>query len=254
MRALILAAGRGSRLGPMTRALPKGLVELAGRPLLDWQIEAMNAAGCQELGIVKGFQADKLSYAGVCNFINPRWQSTQMVQSLVCASKWLKERPCLISYADILTSQACISQLIAARGDLVISSNLLWRPLWEARFTDPLEDVESFKTDGQGHLLEIGDRPHSLAEIEGQYMGLLKMSPQGWGWIESYLADLAPVEADKLDMTSLLQALLKQGKVIDILPTTEPWLELDTPGDYALYQKAWAAGKLALPLREAVLW
>lgn len=246
--ALILAAGRGSRLGEMTEALPKGLVELGGRPLLHWQMDALRQAGIQELGIVRGYRAEALDLAGVQTFDNPRWQQTQMVQSLACAAEWLETFPCLLSYADILTSAACLAALAEAPGELVISSNQNWRALWQARFADPLSDAESFKTNGQGQLLEIGSRAHSLDEIEGQYMGLLKITPVAWGWIAATLAAMPPVQADRLDMTSLLMALLQQGYPVQVLAVDAPWLEIDTPEDLALYRQHLTEGQLVLPM------
>ncbi|PIQ27989.1 nucleotidyl transferase [bacterium (Candidatus Blackallbacteria) CG17_big_fil_post_rev_8_21_14_2_50_48_46] len=248
MRAIILAAGRGSRLGAMTEALPKGLVELGGKPLLSWQIAALREGGCEQIGIVKGYRSECLDLPETTGFFNPRWQTTQMVKSLVCAADWLREAPCLISYADILTTSVCIQRLIQAPGALVISSNTQWRRLWEARFADPLADAETFRSNGAGCLTEIGQRATALEQIEGQYMGLLKITPLAWGWIEAALEALSQEAADRLDMTSLLQLLLRRQHEISVLPVAEPWLELDTPEDLRLYQDWLVRGELALPL------
>jgi choline kinase len=60
MRALILAAGRGSRIGTLGDERPKCLIELAGWPLLDRQVAALRRGGVDEIGIVRGYRADML--------------------------------------------------------------------------------------------------------------------------------------------------------------------------------------------------
>ena len=64
MKAIILAAGRGSRMGGATAERPKCLVELSGRPLLDWQIHALRQGGIEDIAIVRGFQKRLKNVAG----------------------------------------------------------------------------------------------------------------------------------------------------------------------------------------------
>ena len=62
MRAVILAAGRGSRMGPMGNDRPKCLVKLDDRPLLDRQIAALRRGGVNEIGVVRGYRAEMLNF------------------------------------------------------------------------------------------------------------------------------------------------------------------------------------------------
>ncbi|MFZ9450262.1 MAG: NTP transferase domain-containing protein, partial [Alphaproteobacteria bacterium] len=64
MRAIILAAGRGSRMRQLTDERPKCLVPLRGRPLLEWQLEALRGAGIREIGIVTGYRREMLASRG----------------------------------------------------------------------------------------------------------------------------------------------------------------------------------------------
>ena len=104
MKAIILAAGRGSRMGEATETGPKCLTKLHGTPLLDMQIEALNAAGLSEIAIVTGYMADKLTGRGLHTFHNPYWETTNMLASLTFASAWLRNEECIVSYSDIFTT------------------------------------------------------------------------------------------------------------------------------------------------------
>ena len=63
MRAMILAAGRGERLRPLTDELPKPLVELAGKPLIEYHLESLAGAGFREVVINQGHLGDLLPAA-----------------------------------------------------------------------------------------------------------------------------------------------------------------------------------------------
>jgi len=237
MRALILAAGRGSRMGSLGDDRPKCLVELDGRPLLDRQLAALRRGGADEIGIVRGYRADMLNFPGLRYFDNPRWAQTNMVASLATAAAWLRDGPVIVSYADIFYRGELVRALAQTCGDLVISFDRDWRRLWTRRFADPLADAETFRIDAHGTLLEIGGKTTNIDDIEGQYMGLLKFTPAAWSAIEVLLAGLDAPSRDRLDMTSLLRRLIAAGSVsIRTCATHGQWGETDNPGDVALYE------------------
>lgn len=247
MRALILAAGRGSRMGALGDVRPKCLVELDGRPLLDRQLAALRAGGASDIGIVRGYRKDMLNDPSLSYFDNERWSETNMVMSLACAAKWLRSGPVIVSYADIFYRGDLIRGLAAAPGELVISYDRLWRELWTRRFTDPLSDAETFRIDAKGMLLEIGGKTADIRDIQGQYMGLLKFTPPAWSAIERLLASLDPAVRDRLDMTGMIRRLLSEKAVaVSTYGTDGQWGEIDNAGDVALYQAMLAEKALTL--------
>lgn len=246
MKAIILAAGRGSRMRNLTEDRPKGLVELAGRSLLDLQIAALRGGGASDIAAVRGYRGNTLEGRGLTLFDNPRWDVTNMVVSLRCASPWLRATPCLVSYSDIFYPAETVRSLIAAPGDLLISYDPNWLDLWKARFDDPLSDAEAFRLDGR-RLITIGGRAKSVGEIEGQYMGLLKFTPIGWQQVESCLAAIAPAVVDKLDVTGVLSRLIAAGVAIHAVPTAPGWGEVDSETDLAYYAEKIATGQIQLP-------
>jgi choline kinase len=236
MRAIILAAGRGSRMGRETDERPKCLLELDGRPLLEWQMHALRAAGLDEVGIVRGYRGELLEGRAERLFDNPRWRESNMVSSLACAAEWLREAPCLVSYADIFYAPQTPAALVPADGDVAIAYDPRWRELWERRFADPLDDAESFRLDRDGWLVEVGRRPGCVEEIEGQYMGLLRFTPAGWAAAERVRAELSGERRERLDMTSLLDLMLARGVRVRAVACAGEWGEVDRVEDLALYR------------------
>jgi L-glutamine-phosphate cytidylyltransferase len=240
MKAIILAAGRGSRMGPLTEDAPKCLVPLAGRPLLAWQVDALQGAGISQIGVVCGYRADLLADRGLTTFFNPRWADTNMVMTLTHAAEWLRQGPVVVSYSDIFYPTAAVTALMAAKGEIALTYDPDWLTLWSQRFSDPLSDAETFRMEGP-RVIEIGRRTTSLDDIRGQYMGLLKFEVSGWAAVEAYLKSLSSERRDRLDMTSLLAGLINSGQVIEGVAVEGQWGEVDSAEDLALCERMMAS-------------
>ena len=236
MHGLILAAGRGTRMKALTDDRPKCLVELAGKSLLQWQLGALSQAGIEPIVVVNGYLGERLCGAEYRTLTNPRWMDTNMVRSLACARALLSRKPVIVSYSDIVYRSDWVRYLMKAEGDIVISYDRLWKSLWRIRFVDPLSDAETF-SQSNGLLNEIGRRTDNPDEIRGQYMGLLKLTPDGWRTIEEILNDLPSEEVDALDMTSLLRILLARRKKVHAIPIDGGWCEIDSEDDLAAYNQ-----------------
>lgn len=238
MRALILAAGRGSRMQELTESKPKCLVELHAQPLLLYQIKALRAAGFDEIGIVVGYMKERLeTYAhkyGLYMCVNDKWADSNMIYSLQCAKEWLLEdsEGCIISYSDIFYESKAVRDLAQITFDMGIAYDMHWRKLWEARFDDPLSDAESFVVE-DGILRDIGSRVQNLDSIQGQYMGLLRFTQVGLGRFFEY----AKAFGQNIDSTSLLCYAVQQGEQIACVPYNGIWGECDSKSDIALYER-----------------
>jgi L-glutamine-phosphate cytidylyltransferase len=246
MRAVILAAGRGSRMGSFGDGRPKCLVELARKPLIARQIAALRGGGGTALAIVRGYRADMIRLPNITYFDNPRWAETNMVMSLATAAAWARSEPIIVSYGDIFYRRELVRDLAVAKGDLVVAYDRAWRKLWSRRFADPLADAETFRADKSGKLVEIGGKTLKIEEISGQYMGLLKFTPKAWQIVEAVLVQLNPATRDRLDMTGLLRILVDRGFPIYTLGTEGHWGEVDSPGDLAVYECMAKHGELLL--------
>lgn len=237
MRAILLAAGRGSRMGHLTQDRPKCLVELGGHPLLDYQISALHAAGITEIWAVRGWRGECLEGRGLRLIDNPSWAQSNMVASLALADDLLRQGPCLVSYTDIFYTPEAPRTLVEAPAcPLAITYDPAWQGLWTDRFGDPLADAETFQLNADQTVRDIGRKPTSLAEVNGQYMGLLRFTPDAWTLARKCRQALTDDAAARLDMTSLLRMLIDGGLPVTALPIHSPWGEADSADDLALYQ------------------
>jgi L-glutamine-phosphate cytidylyltransferase len=228
---LILAAGRGSRMGSTTERSHKCLTKLEGQTLLNWQLQSLKKAGVNDITVVRGYRSEMLE-GDFKTAENPRWSETNMVSTFFCAPR--PERDLIVSYSDIVYSETHIKNLMDQDGDIVITADENWYELWSARFENPLEDAESFQTK-DGVLQKIGGREVNVENIQAQYMGLLKFSPKGWNTAFEYFNSLEKTVQDEMDMTSFLSRLMSYVK-IHVVFVAGKWCEVDSNEDVKVYQ------------------
>lgn len=242
MKALILAAGRGSRMRHLTEDRPKALTPLRGTPLIVRQCAALRAAGAAEIGIVTGYLADSFAPHADRMFHNPAWAGTQMVTSLAMAAEWLAAEPLIVSYSDIFYHPDTVVALCGAAAPVAISFDPDWEAQWSGRFDDPLDDAETFRlrdgADGRRYLREIGRRPQQISQIEGQYMGLLRITPDGWNAVAEVRQALPDRDRDALSMTELLDLLIATGRDVEAIASIGPWGEIDSVEDLAFFERS----------------
>ncbi|QVW25060.1 phosphocholine cytidylyltransferase family protein [Pseudomonas hormoni] len=237
MKAIILAAGRGSRMKSLTDERPKCMVELRGKTLLEWQLAALRDAGVDEIAIVTGYKRELLAGRGMIEFHNSRWAQTNMVSSLACAQAWLQDEPCIVSYSDIFYSPVAVQSLMTCKASLAVTYDPNWLALWTERFGDPLLDAETFRLTSDNTLAEIGNKPQSVDDVQGQYMGLLRFTPEAWAEVVRLRSALTPEQCDKVHMTNTLQQVIDAGRVpIQAVAYNGEWGEVDSAEDLFLYQ------------------
>lgn len=165
---------------------------------------------------------------------NKRWSETNMVYSLFCVPSFKGNT--IISYSDIVYKKEHVAKLNKSKTDITITADKRWEELWRLRFEDPFDDAETFKSDGE-RLLEIGGKTRNVNDIEAQYMGLLKLTENGWDIIYKVFQSLTEKEKDKMDMTSMLNLLLNKGINIKVVFVEGGWCESDEYSDVLVYEK-----------------
>ena len=236
LKAIILAAGEGTRLRPYTLDRPKCLVEVDGLSLLDRQLAVLASEAIHPIVLIGGYRVEMLKRPGIELRINPRYAETNMVWTLFCAEDDL-EGDVLLCYGDIVYSREILQALLKSKADIAVAIDLDWESYWRARNENPLDDAETLKLAADGRILEIGQKPKSLAEIEGQYMGLMKFSAKGIQLLKKVFHDaksagcLRSKPLEKAYMTDLLQAMIDLHYRLDAVPVHGGWVEVDTVDD-----------------------
>jgi choline kinase len=168
MQGLILAAGRGSRLGGHSPDTPKCLLEVGRRPLIEHQLAACAEAGIAPVAMVLGYCADEVrEVVGIrAEYVhNPRWATTNSIYSFWAARDWIKG-PVVVMNCDILFEPAVLARLLAAGGDALV---------YDSSSGHGLEHMKVKAEDGR--LVDMS-KELPAAESSGENLGILSFTAE----------------------------------------------------------------------------
>jgi L-glutamine-phosphate cytidylyltransferase len=248
-RAILIAAGRGKRLGPHTEDVPKCMVQVGARPILGWVWNAFRAAGIEELIVIRGYRGDVLEafvreiVPQVAFVDNTAWQTNNVLLSLACARRYL-DRPCLVSYSDIIFTPAVAQAAAASDAEIALVIDREFRAIYDGRTQHPLEEGEVADLMPDGSVARVGKRALPPADAVGEFIGLTKLGERGVATVGRALDDLArrfdgrehepfqrAASYRNAYLTDLWQDLIDRGIQLDPVLIDGCWREIDTEQD-----------------------
>jgi len=240
-RAILLSAGRGTRLGDLTRDMPKCLLRFAGKTLLDWQIDALRACGIDDIVVITGFGAPRVARqagAGVTTFYNPFYQVADNLASLWLARDFM-DRDFIVLNGDTLVSPKIVRTLID-RATAPISVTVTRKPAYD-------DDDMKVSLDGS-KVLAVGKK--LAPEVtHAESIGMLAFKGEGVAIfrqaIELAMCDATGVKNWYLSVVDLLARQSMVGAVEVPLGLSA---EVDYPADLAIAEALTASWALPLAI------
>jgi L-glutamine-phosphate cytidylyltransferase len=250
MRAIIIGAGRGSRLEKETDEIPKTLVEVMGRPMLDWILEALAAGGIARADVVFvcGYSEAVLRsrYPDLTYVRNQDWENNNILASLLCARSYLSDG-FVSTYADIVYEGKVVEKLIDSPRQIALGCDTEWQRRYVERFQHPESDAEKMRADGS-RVIEVS-RTIPSVQAAGEFIGVMKLDAQGAGSLLQAYDEVRATHAgrvwrggrvfEKAYLIDLLQHMLEQGAEMHRENTAGGYMEIDTLEDLAHAEKWW---------------
>lgn len=242
MKAIILAAGSGTRLKKYTENLPKGMLSFMGKTIIERQIEVYRTCGINDIIIVRGFAADKIDYSGVKYYTNQKYETTNMVESLMEARAEFDDNV-IVSYSDVLFESDMLNTMMSSETDFACAVDDNWKLYWKKRYGKVDFDIESLVIDEDDNIVELGLENPPIEKIDARYVGILKFSKVGLDFIQETMKR-AYIEYEdrpwqqsrrtvrKAYMTDLLNAVIESGRNVKAVHFNNGWIEFDTNEDY----------------------
>ena len=223
MKAIILGAGIGKRLLPLTKDIPKGLIEIGGKTILEHQIDSLVDCGVSDIVLVVGHGAEsvKKKLGNRVRYIyNPDYKNTNNIFSLWLARDEMKDNDCLCFHSDILFQEKILKDLIEHTGDICLS-------------VEEKDRQEMIRVKVKDKLItEIG-KPIPYVEAYGNFIGLAKFSAIICDGFIKKMTKYIQNNKTQMFFTAPINNLIKNNiQVHPILTNGLFWYDIDSKKDY----------------------
>ena len=241
MRAIILAAGSGLRLGQHTKDVPKALLDLNGKSILERQISLLREHGVNEIFVVIGYKREKHILKDIEYIFNPRYSETEQLASMMVARTKIFD-DVLIIFGDIIFDSQILQQILASNDDIAIAIDLDWKKSYNERPDNPKSLADKVLIN-QKKIVRISAKEISSDienQVVGEFLGVIKLSANGSRIIikkyeeleKSYVGKFHDADSfEKAKLVDILQELIDSKIEIYPITITGKWCEIDTPED-----------------------
>ena len=233
--ALILAASRGIELGELTKATPKAMITIAGKPLLHRMIDIFNDMGIRDITVVRGYQKNKISALGLKVIDNDEYENSREVYSLYKSLDALSG-PTLITFGDILFKKFILQALLEEGDDITLIVDVDYAERRrKGRYGDYVicdNPYDKTTLDNKAAVVSMGNNLQDK-EINGEWIGLCYVTSHGAEIVRETVNRLTTnPDFKRLRMADLFTEILKNGHRLSTVYITGHWLDIDDMGDY----------------------
>ena len=240
-KALIIAAGLGSRLKKHTEDLPKCMLDFGGKTLLQRQLDAYNKNGVNDISLIKGYKKEKINYKGIRYFENTDYRNNNILNSIFYGEDVINGN-IIISYSDILFDPIVVKRTLEAKHDISVVVDIDWRGYYVGRKDHPISEAENVIFNSNNEVLKIGKINTGNEDIHGEFIGMVKLSDRGTEIFKEHFHRLKKVYWNKpfqrakifqkAYLTDFIQELVDIGIKIHCVIIESGWKEIDTVEDY----------------------
>ena len=240
-KALIIAAGLGSRLKKHTENLPKCMLDFGGKTLLQKQLDAYRNCGVEDISVIRGYKKEKINYKGLRYFENTDYRNNNILNSIFYAEKIINGN-IIIAYSDILFDSSVVQRTLNSNHDISVVVDIDWRGYYIGRKDHPVTEAENVIFNSNNEVEKIGKIYTSSQEVHGEFIGMIKLSNRGAEIFKQQFNRLKktywnkPFQRSKTFqkayLTDMIQELVDIGIKVHCVIIESGWEEIDTVEDY----------------------
>jgi len=240
-KALVIAAGLGSRLKKHTENLPKCMLDFGGKTLLQRQLESYRQNGIKDISLVRGYKKEKINYKDIKYFENKDYKNNNILNSIFYAEKVINGN-IIISYSDILFDKSVVERTLKSDHDISVVVDIDWRGYYVGRKDHPISEAENVIFNSNNEVEKIGKINTGNEEVHGEFIGMIKLSNRGTEIFKEHFHRLKKIYWNKpfqrakifqkAYLTDFIQELVDIGIKVHCVIIESGWKEIDTVEDY----------------------
>ena len=246
MKAIVIAAGEGSRMGKLTQNIPKPLIMINGKSIIERQLSILKQNGILDIIIITGPHHEKFNFEKIRYVRDDNFLEHDQLGSLISAKKEISGDVILL-FADIIFENSVITKILESNSDISIAVDMNWERTYASRPNSSFDDADKVRFE-QGNLSRIFKtmtEEDKKFEI-GEFIGLMKLSKNGSKQLVDCYEKIQDIHKGKFHdalslkkakLVDLLQELIENKIKIDAIPITGKWYEIDTEEDLEIAKK-----------------
>lgn len=250
MKAIFIAAGSGSRLGDITKNVPKPMVLVNGKSILERQISILKKNNINNIVVISGPHKEKFNLKNLTYLPDIDYLHHDQLGSLMTAREELNG-DVLILYADILFDEKILQQITNTNCDFGIAIDMNWEKSYEHRFDNPKSEADKVCMEN-GIIKRLSKNIiHEKDQFKiGEFLGIIKLSNVGCETLKNVFETLNQKNNlgkfhdarsfQRAKIIDILQEINMRKKMITPILIEGNWCEIDTPNDLILAEKSFS--------------
>jgi len=246
MKAIIIAAGEGSRMGKLTQNIPKPLIMINGKSIIERQLSILKQNGILDIIIITGPHHEKFNFKKIKYIRDDNFLEHDQLGSLISAKKEISGDVILL-FADIIFENSVITKILESNSDISIAVDMNWERTYASRPNSSFDDADKvrFEEGNLSRIFKTMTEEDKKFEI-GEFIGLMKLSKNGSKQLVDCYEKIQDIHKGKFHdalslkkakLVDLLQELIENKIKIDAIPITGKWCEIDTEEDLEIAKK-----------------
>ncbi len=236
MKAIILAAGRGSRIPQITKNKPKCLIKINKETILERQISFLHQLKIKDIIIIKGFKKDKILIKKIKYIENKNYKKNEQLESLFYAKSEFTD-DIIVLFGDIIYDFSIIKKIYQKKKLITLAVDKNWKAKYKFRFDHPVDQADKVRINKKNNIVRIGKKL-KIDEANGEFLGIFKVSKTGCKIIlKNYKKYKKKYDTANKQIHDFIKFLINEGIHISSLSVKGKYMEIDTFNDYKLAKK-----------------